>query len=198
MKRLFPILLVSVTSACMTPGPAGYETHEQATAEIVARLETGDTRGAAELFDQYGDWRNRPDALTPNLYEAADALYRGGAARTAADALDILAARHPESRAIHEARVSALLVARSQIERSPELTERLKRSIDELREVGYSQPGWHDLAEAQARIDAGDIAGARRSFETFRGAWTGFPEELSSYVRDIERYLDTHSSTAGR
>ncbi|MEO0650877.1 MAG: hypothetical protein AAFZ65_09370 [Planctomycetota bacterium] len=198
MKQLLSILLLAVAYGCMAPGPSGYETHEAATAEIVARLEAGDTRGAAQLYDEFGDWRNRPDALTPNLYEAADALYRGGDARVAADALDILAARHPDSRAIYEARVVALFVARSQTERSPDLTARLQRAIDELRGVGSSQPGWHDLAETQARIDDGDISGARRSFETFRTAWTGYPEELLPYVQDIERYLDTHSVTAGQ
>ena len=196
-KRLLPILFLSA-AGCAAPGPPGYETHEAATAEIVARLEAGDTRGAAELYDEFGRWRSSPEALTPNLYDAAEGLYRGGEARVAADALDLLAARHPESAAIHEARVVALFVARSQGERSTALTTRLQEAIEALREVGPSQPGWHDLAEAQARIDAGDIGGARRAFTTFRAAWTGYPEELLPYVRDLERYLETHASTSGR
>lgn len=197
-NHLLTLSLLGLLVACASTGPSGFETRTAATEEVMARLEAGRGEEARELYDAFGSWRHDPSALAASVYSASKSAFERGQTVLAADALTLLSERDGESREIAEAHVYALFLVRAESGPSIELTDRMEAAVDRLRELQPSRPGWVDLAEAQLRIDQGEVVLAQRSFETFRSAWTGYPTELEPYVLDVERFLDVHSSAGTR
>jgi hypothetical protein len=187
-RNLWIATFMALLAGCAStpPGPP-----EEVAPRIVAALDAGRSKDAAELFEASARDEGAEE-LYPLLYEEARARYQKGESEASARVLAFMSERYPRALAVREALVYALFLERAESDvPSPELVQALGAAVAELKESGAAPP-WVGLVEAQQAIDRGEPDAARAAFAGFMKTWDGRPAELAVYVDDIDRYLISH------
>ena len=160
---------------------------------IATALDEERADDAEELFEASASEAGATEQIYPLLYEEASKRYQKGEGARSARILGFMARYYPKARAVREARVYALFLERAQGDvPEPELVKDIGTAVGDLRKAGGETPLWIGLVEAQLAIDRGELVAAREAFAGFQKDWDGSPEELTVYVEDIDRYLDSH------
>lgn len=190
VQQLWIGTLVGLLASCVST-PSGPP--EEVAPRIVAALEAGQKAEAEELFEACASDGDASELLYPLLYEEARVRYQKGESGPSARILGFMSGRYPRALAVREGLVYALFLerARSAVP-APELVQELDAAVTELRKAASVPPPWLDLVEAQLAIDRGETAAAREAFASFEKGWDGGPAELTVYVEDIDRYLDSN------
>ncbi len=182
------VLLAALAGCASVPsGPP-----EELAPRIVALLDEGEIERAEELLEAAAKDDALRDQLYPLLYETARTRFESGEAQGSARILRLMLREYPDSSAVGEALLYALFLERAGTERpEPELVQEIGTAIARLKKDTTVTAPWVDLVQAQQAIDRGDLALARESFARFQQARSETTAELTVYIEDIGRYLDS-------
>ncbi len=195
MKPILCLVVCLLPVACRTTRPPS-QPPAVVGAQIVEHLKRGQQDEAAAAFSAAAPYEEYREKIYPLLYEAARSRHGHGDMAGAQELLEFLNERYPKAMAVREALLYVLFIKRCEQDQTDAAAlAKTDRLLKELRSGRAELPVWVELAAAQQAVDANRLEDAGAALQRFRQGWNGEPKELSDYVQELDRFLETHERT---